>query len=142
MSATPRHRTPRIYPLTRNAVTSLQLLNIAMLGWWTFILAIHHEEYSRAEAFEALRLLGDVYWWMWITGGVLLLNVLPLVRWWALYVNRTYLLKRTGLTLSAMWWSFLASMFYLAGVDLGIGIHLAMALACLFEVMRIAGRHG
>lgn len=133
---------PRIMALPINAVTSFQLINPALLLVWTVVLFTQHEQIQNNPEFETLwRILPRAWWWAWITLGIFLLNVLPLVPVWVRHINSTFRTKYVGLLLSAVWWMFIAAMFLiLAGLDVGFGVHLILGLGATFELMRLVRR--
>lgn len=127
---------PRIMPLPRNAITSFQVVNIGMLAWWTYQLLAHYEQYDQI---EALQVLPSALWWGVIAAIGVIINGLPLVPWWARWVNHAFWSKLLGLFGSIFWWGYLTGIFlYLVGLDNYMtGLHFILMLGAIFEFSRL-----
>lgn len=134
-----QHHQPKWILVPSNAVTTWQIVNIGCLAVWTILLYLNGDVYERSRIFEALKgITPSIGWWTGITSIFLICNLLPIVRWWATHVNRTYRTKFTGLSLSAFWWGYIAMMFAVGqGFDLGFGIHAVLAAGSVYEAFRL-----
>lgn len=122
--------------LPRNAVTSFQLVNVGMLIWWTFQFFAHYREYDQI---EALAIMPSTFWWGVVTLLGVIVNMLPLLPWWARYVNHSFWSKLLGLFGSIFWWGYLTGVFlYLVGPDnFATGLHFILMLGAVFEFARL-----
>ncbi len=130
---------PQPWRVPSSKGTSLQITNIMLLAWWTAMLIVNHDTYQRSGAYEALGIMPDVYWWAAGTGLLTLVCILPMLRWWRQRINHTYTTKTVGMIVSGAWWMFLAMIFLMAqGLNLGFGVHFALALGCIYESAQIS----
>lgn len=138
-----KHGKPLIMPLSRNAVTTFQVVNLMALLAWAFTLIAFHDAYEESDSVAAMEhLLPDLYWWACAAGVLSALHVLTLIPAWTQRVNRTWRTKYLALLGSVMWWAFIALMFgYATGpASLGTLLHLALCLGSIFESSRLTRR--